>query len=207
MLDLSSAWQVKSDRLNADDIVGLTPTVTVRAVDWPKGGQPRIHLDQYPERPYCPSAGMGRVMREVWGSDGEAWIGRRLTLFHKPDVEFNKERTGGIRILAMSHMDRPRTFEVKEKRGLRVPYAIKPITDADVPEPTPEPWQAQWQAITNALTAAGYEGDGPALLVTAGQVIGSEWAHPNQISAEDAQKILATVREDNSHDKESGADA
>ena len=130
MLDLSSAWQVKSDRLNADDIIGLTPTVTVQGVDWPKGGQPRIHLEQYPGRPYCPSAGMGRVMREVWGSDGEAWAGRRLTLFHKPDVEFNKERTGGIRIMAMSHMDRPRTFEVKEKRGLRVPYTIQPLPDA-----------------------------------------------------------------------------
>lgn len=138
MLDLSSAWQVKSDRLNADDIVGITPTVTVRAVDWPKGGQPRIHLDQYPERPYVPSAGMGRVMREVWGSDGEAWIGRRLTLFNKPDVEFNKERTGGIRILAMSHMDRPRTFEVKEKRGLRVPYEIQPLIEA-----APRDWVAE----------------------------------------------------------------
>ena len=141
MLDLSTAWQVKSDRLNADDIIGLTPTVTVRAVDWPKGGQPRLHLEQYPERPYVPSAGMGRVMREVWGSDGEAWIGRRLTLFHKPDVEFNKERTGGIRILAMSHMDRARTFEVKEKRGLRVPYKIQPLPDAPTTEPHPD-WHA-----------------------------------------------------------------
>ena len=200
MLDLSGAWQVKSDRLNADDIVGITPTVTVRAVDWPKGGQPRIHLDQYPERPYIPSAGMGRVMREVWGSDGEAWVGRRLTLFNKPDVEFNKERTGGIRILAMSHMDRARTFEVKEKRGLRVPYEIQPLPDEPPAEPATEPWQAQWQAISNALTAAGYEGDGPALLTTAGQVIGAEWTHPNQITAEAAQKVLAAVREDNNEE-------
>jgi hypothetical protein len=49
----------------------------------------------------------------------------------------------------------------------------------------------------NALTAAGYDGDSKHLLATAGQVIGAAWDHPNKISAEDAQKILAAVREDN----------
>ena len=55
---------------------------------------------------------------------------------------------------------------------------------------------AQWQAIKNALTAAGYNGDSKQMLATAGQVIGAEWRHPNKISAEDAQKVLAAVRED-----------
>jgi hypothetical protein len=63
-------------------------------------------------------------------------------------------------------------------------------------EPVTEPWIAQWQAIKNALTAAGYEGDGPLMLANAGMVIGAAWEHPNKISAEDAQKILAAVRED-----------
>jgi hypothetical protein len=35
------------------------------------------------------------------------------------------------------------------------------------------------------------------MLATAGQVIGAAWDHPNKISAEDAQKILAAVRDDN----------
>ena len=71
-------------------------------------------------------------------------------------------------------------------------------------EPSTEPWRAQWQAITNALTDAGYDGDGKQMLATAGQVIGATWGHPNKISAEDAQKILAAVREDN-HQEEPSA--
>ena len=51
-----------------------------------------------------------------------------------------------------------------------------------------------------ATVAAGYEGDGPALLTTAGQVIGAEWTHPNQITADQAQKVLAAVREDNNEE-------
>lgn len=143
MMDLSNAWQVKSDRLNADDLIGATPTVTVRQVEWPQGAEPRLHLVEYPGRPWCPSKGMGRVVREVWGMDGEQWAGRRLTLFHAPDVEFNKERTGGIRVAAMSHMEKPRTFEVKEKRGKRVAYTINPLP-ADAPTAEVQP---DWHAL------------------------------------------------------------
>jgi len=38
------------------------------------------------------------------------------------------------------------------------------------------------------------------MLTTAGRVIGATWDHPNKISAEDAQKILAAVREDDHHE-------
>jgi len=38
------------------------------------------------------------------------------------------------------------------------------------------------------------------MLAHAGQIIGAQWDHPNKISAEDAQKILATVREDNNEE-------
>lgn len=142
MMDLSGAWQVKSDRLNADDMIGITPTVTVAAIDWPEGGEPRLHLTEYPRRPWYPSAGMGRVIRQVWGPDGEQWVGRRATLFNQPDVEYGSKRTGGIRILAMSHMPHARTFEVKESKGKRVKYTIEPLPDATPSHEVQPDWQA-----------------------------------------------------------------
>jgi hypothetical protein len=38
------------------------------------------------------------------------------------------------------------------------------------------------------------------MLATAGLVIGTTWEHPNKISPEDAQKVLAAVREDNTQE-------
>ena len=189
MMDLSGAWQVKSDRLNADDMIGATPTVTIKTINWPNNSEPCLHLDQYPGRPWYPSAGMGRVMREVWGANGADWVGRRVTLFHKPDVEFNKERTGGIRILAMSHMDRPRTFEVKESRSKRVKYKIDPLPDST---PTAEV-QPDWRAEIEARA-----GDVDALraMWSDAQARGASQAVLNDI------KAAATVATDNTENKE-----
>ena len=92
----------------------------------------------------------------------------------------------------MSHIPKAFTIPVRISQKKVKQHAVSVVA-----EPPTEPWIAQWQAVTNALKAAGYEGDGPALLATAGQVIGATWPHPNKISAEDAQKILAAVREDN----------
>lgn len=40
------------------------------------------------------------------------------------------------------------------------------------------------------------------MLGYANGILGANWDHPNKISAEDAQKILATVREDNNEESE-----
>ena len=202
-MDISQALVAKSDQLNASDLSGAPIVATIKAVRKGDASKPVIiDLEGMAGRPWKPSKGMLRVVAHAWGVESDAWIGRSVKLVNNPDVIFSGEKVGGVEVVAMSHIDKPFTVPVRLNRK-----QIKQHPVAVLSEPATEPWQAQWQAIRNALTTAGYEGDGPALLATAGQVIGSEWAHPNQISAEDAQKILATVREDNSHDKESGADA
>ena len=143
MLDLTQAWLAKSDRLNADDLIGVTPTVTIERVEMPNGADPILHLVEYPGRAYDPSKGMGVIMKAVWGTDGEAWVGRRLTLFHKPDVVYAGKRSGGIRICAMSHMDAARTFEVQEQKGKpRVQYRIEPLPDSAPSHEVQPDWQA-----------------------------------------------------------------
>ena len=199
-MDLAESVAPRSDQLNADDLLPGPQTFTVeRAESVAAEGRKKliVHLVETPGRPYKPSLNMGRVLIKVWGRDSTAWPGKRLTLYRDDKVKFGPETLGGIRISHVSHIERRTLAPITPAKGKRGTWTVEPLPEAPSPEPATEPWRAQWQAITNALTEAGYEGDGPAMLATAGQVIGTTWEHPNRISPEDAQKILAAVREDN----------
>ena len=206
-MDLTKALAPKSDQLDFADLDGRGPQVfTITAVS-ENGGelsdqQPvNIQLAEFP-RVWRPSKGMLRVLADNWGHDPKVWAGRRVELYGDPEVYFGKEKRGGTRISRLSHISRPKKTLVNPRGGRGAHWTVKPLPDAPPPQQAAEtePWRAQWQAITNALTAAGHEGDGKAMLATAGQIIGTTWEHPNKISPEDAQKILAAVREDNTQE-------
>lgn len=194
MADISSALVAKSDQLNAMDLTGAPIVATIAAVAV-RRGEPKpviIDLAGMDGRPWKPSKGMLRIIAHAWGTESDAWVGRSVKLINNPEVIYAGEAVGGIEVIAMSHIGAAFTIPVRISQKKVKQHHVDVLA-----EPVTEPWRAQWQAIQNALTAAGYDGDGPALLVTAGQVIGATWAHPNKITAEDAQKILAAVREDN----------
>lgn len=193
-MDISAALVAKSDQLNASDLTGNPIVATIRAARQPggKGTPVFVDLEGMDGRPWKPSKGMLRVVAHVWGTETDAWVGRSVKLVNNPEVIYAGEKVGGIEVVAMSHIDKPFTIPVRISQKKVKQHHVEVLA-----EPATEPWRAQWQAIENALRAAGYDGDGPALLTAAGQVIGSEWGHPNKINAEDAQKILAAVREDN----------
>lgn len=191
-MDISKALIAKSDQLNASDLTGSPIVATVEAVRRGDAAKPVIvDLVGMGGRPWKPSKGMLRVIAHAWGVESDAWVGRSVKLVNNPEVIYAGEAVGGVEVVAMSHIDGDFTIPVRISQK-----KVKQHHVAVLAEPVTEPWQAQWQAIKNALTAAGYEGDGPAMLATAGQVIGGAWEHPNKISAEDAQRILAAVRED-----------
>jgi len=186
----------RSDQWNADDFLGGPRTFTIAGA---KDGTAEQKYDialEGEDRAWRPPLGMLRVLMEAWGDESNVWVGRRVTLYRDPTIRFGSDVLGGIRISHLSHIPKPMNFKVSTSRGKRATYTVQPLPDAPAQQQA-EPWRAQWQAITNALTDAGYDGDSKQLLATAGQVIGATWAHPNKISAEDAQKILAAVREDN----------
>jgi hypothetical protein len=192
-MDISKALVAKSDMLNASDLTGAPIVATIEAVRRGDAAKPVIvDLVGMDGRPWKPSKGMLRVIAHAWGTESDVWVGRSVKLVNNPEVIYAGEAVGGVEVVAMSHIDKPFTIPVRISQK-----KVKQHHVAVLAEPVTEPWQAQWQAIKNALTAAGYEGDGPQMLATAGQVIGAAWEHPNKISAEDAQKILAAVREDN----------
>jgi hypothetical protein len=191
-MDISQALVAKSDQINASDLTGSPIVATIKDV---RKGDPVkpvvVDLEGMDGRPWKPSKGMLRVIAHAWGTESDKWIGRLVKLANNPEVIYAGEKVGGVEVIAMSHINTSFTIPVRISQKKVKQHHVDVLS-----EPVTEPWIAQWQAIKNALTAAGYEGDGPVMLATAGQVIGAAWEHPNKISAEDAQKILAAVRED-----------
>lgn len=185
----------RSDQWNADDFLGGARTFTIAGVKEGTAEQKYDIALEGESRAWRPPLGMLRVLMDAWGDESNVWVGRRVTLYRDPSIRFGKEVLGGVRISHLSHIPKPMNFKVTTARGRRETYSVQPLPDAPTPTTEPEPWRAQWQAITNALTAAGHTGDSKQLLATAGQIIGAEWPHPNRITPEDAQKILATIRE------------
>lgn len=192
-MDISQALVAKSDQLNASDLSGNPIVATIKAVRRGDASKPVIvDLVGMEGRPWKPSKGMLRVVASKWGVEADAWAGRMVKLSNNPEVIYAGEKVGGVEVIAMSHIDAAFTIPVRVSQK-----KVKQHHVAVLAEPVTEPWLAQWQAISNALTEAGYTGTSVELLATAGQVIGTSWDHPNKISAEDAQKILAAVRDDN----------
>ena len=191
-MDISQALVAKSDQINASDLTGSPIVATIKDV---RKGDPVkpviVDLEGMDGRPWKPSKGMLRVIAHAWGTESDKWIGRLVKLANNPEVIYAGEKVGGVEVIAMSHISQSFTIPVRISQKKVKQHHVEVLA-----EPVTEPWIAQWQAIKNALVAAGYEGDGPVMLATAGQVIGAAWEHPNKISAEDAQKILAAVRED-----------
>ncbi|MGX9349201.1 hypothetical protein [Microbacterium sp. KNMS] len=122
----------KSDQQNYDDYIGGPKTVTVSDVKLPGGDQPmHLHLAEFPGRPYKPAKSMRRLLIVAWGPDTKTWVGRRITLYGDSDVKFGGQAVGGIRIAALSHIDRELTIALTVSRGKRAPFVVKTITTPD----------------------------------------------------------------------------
>jgi hypothetical protein len=129
MTDLSPTIVARSDQLNADDLIGSTRTVKVTKVLLREAAeQPvAIHYEGDDGKPYLPCKSMRRVMIAVWGRDGNAFVGQRMTLYRDDRVTFGKDAVGGIRISHMSGIDRDVTLALMVTRGQRKPYTVRPL--------------------------------------------------------------------------------
>lgn len=128
----------KSDQLNADDLMSGPRTFTIKEVRKANGEQPvAVDLNEFPDgRPYLPCKSMRRVMVAAWGPDASSYAGRRMTLYRDPAVRFGGQDVGGIRISALSHIDKPMTLALTVTRGKRALYVVKPLA-ADAPTSVP----------------------------------------------------------------------
>jgi hypothetical protein len=135
MTDLSKTIAPKSDQLNSDDLIGGPITITLTRVS-ANEGTPEQPINVFFEgdggKPYRPGKSMRRVLVHVWGKDGASYVGRSMTLYRDPDVQFGGLKVGGTRISHMSHIDKAQTMALTATKASRKPFTVKPLVDAPV---------------------------------------------------------------------------
>jgi len=134
----------KSDQLNSDDLIGgVMKTITVTKVSRCKEPeQPiAINFDGDGGKPYKPCKSMRRVLVNVWGPDGQAYVGRQMKLYRDDTVKFGGMDVGGIRISEVSHIEKPVTMALTATRASRKPFTVRPLVEdkpANKKPPTPK---------------------------------------------------------------------
>lgn len=147
-MDIASTTAPKSDQQNFDDYQAGPRTVTISEVRAGSTEQPvELHLTEYPGRPYKPSKSMRRVLVAAWGSEAEAYVGRRMTLVGDPTVKFGGSTVGGIKIAALSNLDKRLTVSLTVTKGKRAPHTVEPLPDAPAPNEA-DTLRQEWKTAT-----------------------------------------------------------
>lgn len=123
----------KSDQLNADQLLGGDLTIRVTRVDRGSGDdQPVVvHYEGESGRPYKPCKSMRKVLIFAWGEDGNAWVGRYMTLYNKRDVKWGGVEVGGIRISHLSDIREDIKLSLAETKGKKGSVIVKRLDMGD----------------------------------------------------------------------------
>src|SRR5690349_12781312 len=113
--------------MNAEDLLTGPRTFTITGVRKGSGEEQPFdfYLDGFP-RPFKPSKTVRRLLVAAWGKDGEAYTGRRLTLYRDPEVRFGAQEVGGIRVSHMSHIGKKLTLALTVSKGKRSKFEVLP---------------------------------------------------------------------------------
>jgi hypothetical protein len=143
-MDLTASIEARSDQINADDLVSGPITYTIREVVGGKAEAPFDFLLVETDRAYRPSKTMRRVIVAGWGPEANQYAGKRLTLYREPTIQFGGKTVGGIRISAMSGLDKPLELMLQTTRGKREKFTVQPL-----PELSPaDKLRAEWKTAT-----------------------------------------------------------
>ncbi|MFC6792733.1 hypothetical protein ACFQE0_26135 [Methylobacterium komagatae] len=114
---------------NADDLIGGPRTIRITKVARStEPDQPiAINFEGDGGKPYLPCKSMRRVLVTVWGNDGNAYVGRSMTLYRDDKVLFGGIAVGGIRISHMTDLEREMTLALTVTKARRAPYVVKPL--------------------------------------------------------------------------------
>lgn len=174
-MDITDALAPTSDQLDAIELVNpRTFTIDAGSRLGARDGKTvaEIRLVDFP-RVWRPSKGMLDVLAKCWGIDGQAWVGRRVTLYNDPEVTFGKEKPGGVRISHLSHIDKARDVTIRGRGAGKVqPWHVEPLTDvAAIVAPTEaavaacedqdtlRAWWQEYPGLRAAITARKAELD------------------------------------------------
>jgi hypothetical protein len=103
------------------------------------------------DKPYKPGKSMRRVMKHLWGANGDDYVGRSMTLYCDPTVRFGKDEVGGIRISHMSDIDGPKEVPLQLTKGVKKPFKVQVLRQATQQQNAP---QATLQDAQGAISGA-----------------------------------------------------
>lgn len=181
-MDIGDTIAPKADQQNYEDYIAGPRTVTiieVKIVGDPK--QPvQLHLAEHPGRPYKPNLTWRKMLVVAWGPDSKKYVGRRMTLYGDPTVEYGGKAQGGIKISHLSDIDAPVTAKLAVTRGKREDFTIQPLPTAPVPDES---------AVVDALADINGAESMPALKA-AWDLAGTRGVqkHPDVIAAKETRK-------------------
>ena len=139
--DISKAIEAKSDQLNAIDYAASPGIVTItEARPGDADQQVWLSVAEHPGKYFKPSKTALRVIAKGWGTDANQYVGRRLELYNDPDVTWAGQKVGGIRVSAMSHIEKPFKMRLPVSRGKTQEVTVQVLPDAP-----PTDWQALLQ--------------------------------------------------------------
>lgn len=137
--NLSDTILAKSERLNAEDLIGSTITITVTQVNrYIANGENAFYLNYYNDngRPFYPCKTMRKVIMVAWGEDGNNYIGRSMVLFCEPTVKWGGNAVGGVRISHLSHIEKRLILNLSETRGKKKQHTVNILQANYFPEET-----------------------------------------------------------------------
>ncbi|HJR88959.1 MAG TPA: hypothetical protein VJ782_02235 [Aeromicrobium sp.] len=155
-MDIANSLAPRSDQLNADDLVAGPQTFTIREVVGGKAEQPFDFLLMETDRAFRPAVTMRRLIAAAWGTNGDAYVGRRLTVYRDPTIRFGKDVVGGIRISHMSHIDKRVEVKLQVTRGKRETFAVDPLPELSEMDALKAAWRtasAQRRKVIEAEVA------------------------------------------------------
>ena len=133
--NLSDTILAKSDRLNAEDLLGGPLTVTVAAVYRKNADSPiAINYNGDNGRPFEPCKTMRKLLVAAWGEDGNQWLGRSMTLYNDPSVKWAGKESGGVRISHLSHIEKRLILNLSETRGKKKQHTINILQENYYPD-------------------------------------------------------------------------
>lgn len=156
-VDIRKSIEAKSDRLNADDLMGGPITITIEDVKAGNAESPvAVYYVGCNGKPWYPCKSMRRALVAAWSDEGKSWIGKSCTIYRDPEVIYGGVKVGGVRISAFSHIDADMTLMLTEKRGKKTRFDFKKI-DAPATVDVSERIDAVISAVRNAKTLEALE--------------------------------------------------
>lgn len=137
--DFSDMLRSKSDRLNADDLIGGPITVQITGVRRQSSDEQPLVLElSGGHMPWRPGVVMRRLLAALWETtDSDALVGRWVTLYRDPSVRYGRDEVGGVRVSHASHIDRVRKVALNVRRQQQHAFEIRPLkTPAPAGAPT-----------------------------------------------------------------------